>query len=243
MKKVFRLAAAIAICGLTLTFGACSNPSSGNATNVPSGDSSNSSDKTNLTFEVGDVVTINGVPEGIVFYVYEADKSQGKMLSLERYRCQFCGLYTKACEMQYANQLVNQSWKINGEKNYEIWSSILPDFSGSSYYNAWYWCKHVKGLDWYIPAIGETTEICNNITKINNATARLNAKGYVCAYFDEIWTWSSTPRGLVSGSSQPTISLWYGKGTASMICNETKFYVHPVRGFTKKIAGIGKLSL
>lgn len=195
-----------------------------------------------LTFEIGDIVLIDGEPQGIVFYV-DNDKTSGKILSLDYELTQFCGLYTKACSSDYGYTIVSKSSSSYGQENFEIWTRELPDFTGNSYYNAWYWCKYIKGLDWYIPARNEIKDICANLEKINTATAWLNSNGWTAKYFTENLTWSSTPRSLNTSYDPYRLTMYFSSSTASMLCNETKFHCHPVRLFSNTINGIGKIKV
>ena len=195
-----------------------------------------------LTFEIGDIVLIDGEPQGIVFYV-DNDKTSGKILSLDYELTQFCGLYTTACSSDYGYTIVSKSSSSYGQENFEIWTRELPDFTGNSYYNAWYWCKYIKGLDWYIPARNEIKTICANLEKINTATAWLNSNGWTAKYFTENLTWSSTPRSLNTSYDPYRLTMYFSSSTASMLCNETKFHCHPVRLFSNTINGIGKIKV
>ncbi len=207
------------------------------------GNSTEDSADKDLKFEIGDIVTINGKPEGIVFYVdSDSGNTSGKILSLEKHQAMFCGLYTKACNENYGFQLVAKSSSTDGQNNWDLWCQLLPDFEGSSYYNAWYWCKYIKGLEWYIPAKDELIKINQQSNIINNTAAWLKGKGYTVDYFDEIKTWSSTPRSLNTDVEPYRLALWAGKGTASMLCNEDKYYVQPIRTFDKNTEGLGKMS-
>lgn len=200
-------------------------------------------DDGSIKYKIGDIVTIDGKPQGIVFHLDEdSDGTSGKMLSIECYKAKFCGLYTKACNSTYANMLVSMSSLTDGEENWKIWSQILPDFKGSSYYDAWYWCKYTKGLEWYIPAKNEIIEINKNSEKIIETSRWLYSEGLNKRVFDKTSIWSSTPRGLVDGAATPTIALWAGDGTVSMICNEDRYYVWPARTFNKDTEGLGKLT-
>lgn len=206
------------------------------------GTNSTNQNETDLTFEVGDIVTINGEPQGIVFHVDEASgRTSGKILCRERHQTKFCGLYTKACNSEYGFQLVNNSSKTDGQANWELWKQILPDFEGSSYYDAWYWCKYIKGQDWYIPAKNELIEINQNLSKINETTDWLSLHGYFTNLFDETRTWSSTPRSLNTDVNPYRLAIWAGSGTVSMLCNEDKYCVQPVRVFNKNTPGLGKI--
>ncbi len=197
---------------------------------------------TELTFEVGDIVTINGEPQGIVFHVDETSgRTSGKILCRERHQTKFCGLYTKACNSNYGFQLVNNSSKTDGQANWELWKQVLPDFEGSSYYDAWYWCKYTKGQEWYIPAKNELIEINQNLNKINETTDWLSLHGYFTNLFDKTRTWSSTPRSLNTDVSPYRLAMWAGSGKASMLCNEDKYCVQPVRVFNKNTPGLGKI--
>lgn len=194
-----------------------------------------------LSFEIGDIVTINGEPIGIVFHIDEnSGKTSGKILSLNKYKSQFCDLYTNACSSSYASNLVALSSRTDGQANYDLWCRLLPDFSGNSHYNAWYWCKTEKGNDWYIPAIDEITEIVSNSIILEQACTALVAEGYEASLFSKKFTWSSTPRGLVTDVNPSRIALYFSNNQSSMICNENDFYVQPVRTFNTSIDGIGK---
>lgn len=197
---------------------------------------------TELTFEVGDIVTIDGEPQGIVFHVdATSGRTSGKILCRERHQTKFCGLYTNACNSNYGFQLVNNSSKTDGQANWELWKQVLPDFEGSSYYDAWYWCKYTKGQEWYIPAKNELIEINQNLNKINETTDWLSLHGYFTNLFDETRTWSSTPRSLNTDVSPYRLAMWAGSGKASMLCNEDKYCVQPVRVFNRNTPGLGKI--
>ena len=230
MKKLKRYNVFFLLCIFSNLFICCSDISNGStANNIP------------LTFEVGDVVTINGEPEGIVFHVDE-DKTSGKILCRERHKSKFCGLYTKACSQDYGFQLVTKSSKTNGQDNWDLWCQLLPDFEGSSYYDAGYWCKYVKGLEWYIPALEEIKEINLNLSKINDTTDWLSEQGYFTNLFDSTRTWSSTPRSLNTDYEPNRLAIWVGNGTASNLCNDDTYCVQPVRVFDKNTSGLGKMS-
>ena len=236
MKRLVFLASFLTVISLLIS---CSDATDSNSTK---NEQNNELDNSALTFEIGDIVLIDGEPQGIVFYV-DNNKTSGKILSLNYELTQFCGLYTKACSLDYGNTLVAKSSSSYGQDNFDIWTRELPDFTGSSYYNAWYWCKYIKGLDWYIPARNEIKEICSSLEKINTATEWLNSNGWEAQYFIENLTWSSTPRSLNTSYDPYRLTMYFSSSTASMLCNETKFHCQPVRLFSNMIDGIGKIKV
>ena len=180
-----------------------------------------------VSYSIGDVYPIIGEPEGVVVEVDNAT-STVKILSLDQQTCSFADLYTQACSSSYGPALVAQSTTTDGEMNWEIFKSLVPDGDGNSHYGAWFWCKYSKGLDWYIPAKNELVNIINNATVINNTLATLRSKGYTAVSFTNNKTWSSTPRAFNANDNPPRLAMWI-TSSASMISNENRYYARALK--------------
>lgn len=180
-----------------------------------------------VSYSIGDVYPIIGEPEGVVV---EVDKTTStiKILSLDQETCLYADVYTKACSSDYGFALATQSTTTDGETNWEIFKSIVPDADGNSRYGAWFWCKNTKGLDWYIPAKNELVNIINNATVINNTITSLRSKGYDATSFTTNKTWSSTPRAFNSSDNPPRLAMWI-TASASMISNENRYYARALK--------------
>ena len=85
-------------------------------------------------------------------------------------------------------------------------------------------------------------EINNNLTKLNEITSWLCSEGYPTTLFDDVRAWSSTPRSLMTDVTPNRLTMWAAKGTSSMLCNESGYYVYPIRTFNKDTVGLGKMS-
>jgi len=187
-----------------------------------------SADSTEM-YAIGDVYPKTGSPEGIVFYV-DSSCSHGKIVSLDQEKCLWAELYSEACNVSKISQMCSQLSSSDGSLNYDIFCSIVSNAEGNSDYGAFFWCENIKGGNWYIPAKNELVLMINNADKINETLTTLRNKGYTAPAYSTNMTWSSTVRGQVSNSNFVQFSI-YITGSASMICNEDKYYARAVKTF------------
>lgn len=163
-------------------------------------------------YRIGDLYNADG-KTGIVFSL--SDKGRhGKILSLEESKAYWqTGKNIKSVEAED---------ELDGAVNMAI-IRMQPDWQ--SRYPAFAWCAQL-GEGWYLPALGELTQVDENRELINDALKNADGtplyNGYVCYFY-----WSSTEAGDYTAYG----GYMYNQFNESP-SEETKIYTQRVRAVT-----------
>ena len=167
-------------------------------------------------YKVGDLYD-DGKKQGVVFEV-SADGKHGKIVSLDEARLSWC------TPSQFDKKIAVGAYsESDGRAN----TDKVMSRTDSKKYPAFTWCRD-KGVDWYLPSVGELSSLSKVKDKINKALVAQSREKLRSGLYRY---WSSTEKSLMFRRVESSFNVNMSNGKADCPNKTNKGYVRAVATF------------